>query len=247
MARTFDALAPPRRRLRRGKAKDADPDASPAVPVTAFTIIEADPIEGDGTAWLDRVRSDGELQEALADRGLAHARRAMAARRLASADAAVPDPSWGTALVSRIGYGKGDALVDGRYEEAIELPHDEGKRGVAEALRPQERMAAILGGREQPLACEELILRARADLDAGRGPEAALQLRVGLEALLAAREAFAAPRQADDLALLDERRRATGDAANEALAGPLAPLRLAEVAETVTVCQRLLRRRAARG
>ena len=34
-------------------------------------------------------------------------------------------------------------------------------------------------------ACEPLLLRARADLDAGRRREAALQLRVGLEALLA--------------------------------------------------------------
>ena len=35
------------------------------------------------------------------------------------------------------------------------------------------------------LACEELVLRARADLDAGRFREAALQARVALESLLA--------------------------------------------------------------
>ena len=55
-------------------------------------------------------------------------------------------------------------------------------------------------------ACELLLIRARADLDAGRTREAALQLRVGLEALLAEREALAAPDQDEDLAALDERR-----------------------------------------
>ena len=50
---------------------------------------------------------------------------------------------------------------------------------------PEERFAALLGGREQVLACEELVLRARADLDAGREREAALQARVALESLLA--------------------------------------------------------------
>ena len=50
---------------------------------------------------------------------------------------------------------------------------------------PEERFAALLGGREQALACEELVLRARADLDAGREREAALEARVALEALLA--------------------------------------------------------------
>ena len=51
-------------------------------------------------------------------------------------------------------------------------------------LQPQERLAAVLGARERFDSCETLLLRARADLDAGRMREAALQLRVGLEALL---------------------------------------------------------------
>jgi hypothetical protein len=58
---------------------------------------------------------------------------------------------------------------------------------------------------------EDLVLRARADLDAGRAREAALQARVALEAL-------AAERPAADLA---EHRNAVGAAANAALAGEL--------------------------
>ena len=50
---------------------------------------------------------------------------------------------------------------------------------------PEERFAALVGGHGSPLAAEELVLRARADLDAGRTREAALQARVALEALLA--------------------------------------------------------------
>ena len=50
---------------------------------------------------------------------------------------------------------------------------------------PEERFAALVGGHGSPLAADELVLRARADLDAGRTREAALQARVALEALLA--------------------------------------------------------------
>ena len=82
-------------------------------------------------------------------------------------------------------------------------------------------MAEVLGGKASVPACELLVIRARADLDAGRTREAALQIRVGLEAMLAEREALAAPDQDQDFATLDERRRITGEAANEALAGEL--------------------------
>ncbi len=51
-------------------------------------------------------------------------------------------------------------------------------------------MAALLGGREVALACEELALRARGDLDHGRPREAALQLSVALEAALAELEGW---------------------------------------------------------
>jgi hypothetical protein len=117
----------------------------------------------------------------------------------------------------------------------------------AEALRPQERVAAVLGGREAVAACELLLLRARSDADADRGRETALQLRVGLEALLAERKALAAPGQDEDLAALEERRGITGEAANEALAGDLTEARAAEVAETLRLCERVLRRWRALG
>ena len=51
--------------------------------------------------------------------------------------------------------------------------------------RPADRLAALLSGRDAVLACEELTLRARADLDRGREREAALQLEAALGAALA--------------------------------------------------------------
>jgi hypothetical protein len=92
-----------------------------------------------------------------------------------------------------------------------------------------------------------LVIRARADLDAGRLREAALQVRVGLEALLAERDALAARDQDEDFASLEERRAITGEAANEALAGELADGRSTEVTETLRICERVLRRKRALG
>ena len=57
-------------------------------------------------------------------------------------------------------------------------------------LRPQERLAALLAGRDVALACEELALRARLDLDQGRQREAALQLAAALDAALAELEGW---------------------------------------------------------
>jgi hypothetical protein len=105
----------------------------------------------------------------------------------------------------------------------------------------------VLGGRAAVAVCELLLIRARSDLDAGREREAAMQLRVGLEALLADREALDAPDQDNDFAALGERRSITGEAANEALAGDLSPERVAEVTETLRLCERVLRRKRALG
>ena len=87
----------------------------------------------------------------------------------------------------RIGWGSGDQVAEGSSRPPARSTSAAASRSVAgrEDLRPQERVAAVLGGREQIDACETVLLRARADLDAGRTREAALHLRVGLEALLA--------------------------------------------------------------
>jgi hypothetical protein len=54
----------------------------------------------------------------------------------------------------------------------------------AAALRPQERLAVLLGGRGAALLCEEFALRARADLEHGRLAHAAIELRSAYAAAL---------------------------------------------------------------
>jgi hypothetical protein len=245
---TLGAPAPMRRRLRKAKPERADAAGEPAVPVTRVTVIDSGELEPGGEdGWFQLMRAGEDARDEFVQRALLCTIRALAAQRTASANPGVPDPSLDSAVAVRVGYGEGDDLVEGRWADAIDLPREARRRTRGEALRPQERMAAIVGGRADTLACEELLLRARADLDAGRTREAALQLRVGLEALLAARSEFTQAGQDDDLGFLNGRRTITGEAANEALRAALTDARTAEVAETLSVCERVLRRRAARG
>ena len=138
-------------------------------------------------------------------------------------------------------------MAASRFREARAVdpgPRTSRRRKREEALRPQERVAALLGGREQLDACETLLLRARADLDAGRDREAALQLRVGLEALLVElKDALNDPGHAEDMGILNERRSEAGDAANAALQGDLGPERRSQVEDLLKVSERVLRRR----
>jgi hypothetical protein len=89
-------------------------------------------------------------------------------------------------------------------------------------LSPQERLAALLSGRDAALACEELTLRARGDLDHGRPREAALQLAIALDAGLAELEVWRDQGDmAERLEELDDLRGAVARAAEAALQGGL--------------------------
>jgi hypothetical protein len=142
----------------------------------------------------------------------------------------------------RVGYGIGDLVAEGRFDDALELPRTEvgalsrGRRG--DVIGPGERVAAILSGRDQLLACEELVLRARADIEAHRPREAALQARIALEAVLAELPDDADPE-------LPGARAEIGDAANAALKGDPPEHLQHAVTHAVERMERALRRRAA--
>jgi hypothetical protein len=179
--------APERHWLRDRRPQEVDQAPPEPVPTSRATVVRPEPFPTAeaASAWLDELRRDAEAREAELERALEVLNRALRAQRAAAADPYVADVSAGRALVVRMGYGRGEAVADGRFGEAFELPR-EGPRRVRRSMEaPEERFAAILGGHETPLAAEELVLRARADLDAGRGREAALQARVALEALAA--------------------------------------------------------------
>ena len=239
------APAPLRRRFGRAKPKDTDPAASqPTVPLTTLTAVRPNPLGDDTVAqrWLSTLRADAEAIEVELDFGLELINRAVHAHRTAAMDPHLPDVSAEHALAVRIGYGSGEALADGRYSEAIELPRSERQR-LREALRPQERVAEVLGGRESVPLSESPLLRARADLDAGRTREAALELRAGLQALLAEAARARGGVSAEALGGLEERSEITGEAAAEAILGGLDEARRSEIAETLRLCERVLRQR----
>jgi hypothetical protein len=209
-------------------------------------VIPAEPSEPEEAAQeLDREGRDLEAAEEAVTEALRTVNTLLRAHRVATQDPYGHELGREAALVVRTGYGTGDALAEGRWEKAVEVPLPSRRQRRTQALRPQERLAAVLAGREPIDVCESLLLRARADLDQGRAREAALQLRVGLEALLAELPDHAGPDQEEDLAALDAHRDATIVAAGEALNGPLSEERVAAIGETLRVCQRVLRRRQA--
>ncbi len=240
--------AVPRRRLGRAKPKDSDPTAAAdPVPMTTLTVVVPEPFadERAGAAWLAEIRDDDEAIDAEIDAAIAFINRAVHAHRAAVGDPGIPDVVAASALAVRLGFGEGVELSEGRYAEAIEVPASERRRRRAEALRPTERVAGVLAGRESVAACELLLLRARADLDAGRAREAALQLRSGVEAMLADREAFTAPGQEGDLAALEEGRAAVDAGATAALADAPNDKQLEAAAQSLGIAERVLRRERA--
>lgn len=175
--------APERRWRSRGRgARPIAPEPPPAPVTTArATVIDAVPVTlREAERWLAAAGPEE------AERALAQLARAVDAHRLASADPSVREPALAQALAVRAGHGAGEQVADGRWDAARELaPARPPRRRRSAGLRPQERLAALLGGRDRALACEELTLRARGDLDRGRLREAALQLRAALDAALA--------------------------------------------------------------
>jgi hypothetical protein len=219
-------LLPPRRRHR---AAAPGPGPEP-VPTSRATLIGAEPLRSAAAAgaWRSGAGAEAEIARALATlNAVLHLQRA------AAADPALRDVRREQALVVRIGVGSGEEVAHGRWAAATEIPPPGGGRGAggrADALRPQERLAALLGGRDAALACEELALRARADADAGRTREAALQLRVALEAALAELVPWAdRGGLAARLEELRAERGAVGAAANRALQGGLDAATAADV------------------
>ncbi|HEY1596078.1 MAG TPA: hypothetical protein VGF74_11825 [Thermoleophilaceae bacterium] len=207
------------------------------VPTSRLSVVRAAPFDTReaAEAWLSELRGEKGSLEAEAASGAAALNRFLRAHRAAAADPWGRDVSAEHALVVRVGFGDGDQVVEGRYEAAYELPRKPRGSRKREDLAPAERLAAIVGGREQQLACEELVLRARSDLDAGRPREAALQARIALEAVLAELDE---PVEAD--------RAAVGDAANAALEGEPEPELQAAVEEAVKAMEAALRKRRLR-
>lgn len=231
-----------RRRLaRRRRIRTAEPEPDPApVATSRATVIDAAAPLADAAeaaAWLGRAGED-ELSASLAVLDdILHAYRVVAA------DPHVRPVSRAQALVARVGFGEGEEVAHGRWTEARELTPPTARRRRTAALAPHVRLAAVLGGREQPLVCEEMALRARLDLDHGRDREAALQVRLALDAAVA--ELADDPTLTERVDELRGYRDAVAAAARTALTARLSPDEREDVALALERIEAAFRARAA--
>ena len=157
----------------RSRTRRTDPAPSP-VPVARATVVDPIPLSLDTQArkWLQQLDPEREAQAAAAVLN-----RVLWAHRIAGAATHVREVSPAQALVVRAGYGEGEQVADGLWSDARELVLSRKRAGRrATVLRPQERLAMLLSSRDEALLCEELVLRARLDLDAGRIALAAIGL-----------------------------------------------------------------------
>jgi len=227
----------------RRRAREAEPEPPPTEVVTGrATVIDVgEPMdEPRARRWL----SDAGEDELAA--GLVVLNRALHAFRVVTADPYLQPVGRAQAIAARVGFGAGEEVADGLWSAARELALGASRRRRSRNLAPQARLAAVLGAREPALACEELALRARLDLDQGRPREAALQLLVALDAALAE---LAADAHARDLAQrigeLRAQREPVAVAAQAALSGPLGEADAQAVAFALARVEAALRARAA--
>lgn len=233
---------------RRGRAVEIAPEPAPEPVVTSrATLVDTTALDDDEAAarWLD----DADLEALVAD-ALARLNRVLHAHRVAAAD---PYACWVAreqALVMRVGFGDGEHVADGRWQRARELPRTPpaSLRPRTAALRPQERLAALLAGRDVALACEELTLRVRLDVGGQRWREAALGLRVALDAAVAElepwREVTGVARRLQELR---EHHDAIGAVADAALQGGLSDAQIEAVSAVLGRLEAALRARVAGG
>jgi hypothetical protein len=225
----------PGRRPRPRRVESADPEP---VPTARATVVRAAPFASaeEAAGWLASADLEAEV-----DAAVAVLNRALHAHRVATADPYVTEVSAHRSLVARVGYGSGEDVAHGRFGEARRLPGAGARRARRSMEAPEERFAALLGGREEVLAAEELVLRARADLNAKRLAEAALQARVAIEALLAAQ--VAAEDSGAAGGSMGAHREAIAAAANAALHGELPGDSAAALEEAVAAMELALKRR----
>ncbi len=234
---------------RRRRPRTAAPAPEPTPVVTArATLVAAEAFASPAAAERWREDVDAEAEAVKAVRVLNHV---LHAHRIAAADPYVRELDRAAAIAVRVGVGEGEPLAHGRWSEAVELLPREASAAAARSsavLRPQERLAAVLGGRDVALACELLALRARADAEAGRTREAALQLRVALESALAELAPWADREPvARRLGDLHEERPTVAAAANMAVNGGLDEDTAEEVERVLALLEAALRARTSVG
>lgn len=237
-----DATERPPRRFRRKRRKIAD---ATSVPVSRVTVIDADPLDApDPDAWLAEHDADDAVDDALAVvRRLAHV------NAIAGGEARPRPLRWRDLTRAVLAYGSGYEGADGTWSShrTVTVPADEPHRvrRSGRGLGNEERLADLLSGRDPVLAAERLSLRVQHDLDAEHFREAALQLRIAVEAAIAELEPWReAPHVDAALTELRGTRGAVAEAATAAVRGGLTDEQVETVRAIAATLQSALVRRS---
>ena len=177
------------RRLRKGKPVPLESEPAPdALALSRYTLTKALPFADEGAArdWLAQVVADDEVTTGLLEEVVRTVNRALYAYRVSAPDGYAGDLSPGEAIAVRFGFGTGQELADGGWTEATELA--EGRRRslraeMIDGVGAQERIAGVLGGRDQVRPEESLLLDAERAAAQGRLRLAAMTLGLAVEAL----------------------------------------------------------------
>ena len=177
-----------RRRRRRATEVSAEPAAAP-LPLTRVTLIRASVPLSDQTAaesWLARVGDDAEIAGALAEETCRVLNRAIDAHRASAPDLYAADRSARDASSIRFGFGTGEEVASGRWSSAVELSADRRKglkQAVMDSVGAQQRVAAVLGGRDRVTPAEALLVAAERAALEHRHVEAAVTAAAAAAAL----------------------------------------------------------------
>jgi len=221
------------RRRRRPAPAEPQDEVEP-VAVTRVTVIRGASFDDVAAArdWLGRHRNaDAASREVIAALRLLN--HAVHAHRVAAGDPYAADVSLTRARRVRLGYGTGEELVEGRWREAYAVPPEVARGRRRRMLAPEEQLAHMLGGRRPAHLSEDLLLRARLDLDQGRTRAAALQLRSAYDAMEAELEGGGLGAHAAHVS----------DLATAALTRELTDADVAALEETIAALERVARKR----
>ena len=238
---------PPKLRKRPGRrpGRAAEPPAELTLTRVTAVFAERGFADEEGARrWMRDTARDEEARAAALDAAVGLLNRALHALAVAEGDPYIREINPQRLPAARIGHGLGPELAEGNFSECLALPTGAPRRRRTDEVGAQQRVAAILGGRQAADVCETFLLRARADLDAGRGREAALGLAIALDTLLLELDdALADPAHLADLGLLRGRHADAFALSHLARTSPLAGADLERLAELIGICERVLRRR----
>lgn len=245
VVQTVSAPHKPRRRPGRRPGREAEPPE--ALPLTRFTVVRAErPFsdESEATRWMRETVKDSEALEAALAEACRVINRALHALAASDQDPYVPQLSPAKAVAARIGHGEGPELAEGNFTEALPVPTARPERRRHVRIERQERVAAILSGRERAAVCETFVLRARADLDAGRIREGVFCLATAVENMvLELNGDLKDPAHEAELARLAGARGELEGLVASARRGIPSRAESERAEELLTLCERVLRRR----